>query len=97
MARSSSREELTTVGGLALIGAFGSFLVAVLFGSMWTVRLSQGGSTEAPNITSAGAACGFAITSGLCLVAAAIAESGAKRRVPPPSSATSTQPSSGQS
>jgi hypothetical protein len=93
----SSREELTTVGGLALLAAFGSFVVAIIFGCMWVVRLNAGGSgsTEAPNITAAGAACGFAIASGLCLVAAAIAESGAKRREPPPTRPSDSPPTIG--
>jgi hypothetical protein len=88
------REELSTVGGLALLGSFGSFIVAIIFGTMSTVHVSAGGSGEAPNITSAGAACGFAIASGLCLVAAAIAESGARRREPP-SREPSSPPSGG--
>ena len=97
MPRSSSREELTTVGGLSLLASFGSFVAAVLFGCMWVVRLNSGGSgsTDAPNIAAAGAACGFAITSGLCLVAAAIAESGAKRRDPPPTRTSESSPSGG--
>jgi hypothetical protein len=90
----SRKEELTTVGGLALLGSFGSFIVAIIFGTMSTVHVSAGGSGEAPNITSAGAACGFAVASGLCLVAAAIAESGARRREPP-SRETSSPPTAG--
>jgi hypothetical protein len=92
MARPTSREELTTVGGLSLLGAFGSFIVAIIFGTMMTVKV---GSGEAPNITAAGAACGFAVASGLCLLAAAIAESGAKRRESPPSRTTDSPPTIG--
>jgi hypothetical protein len=96
MAR-SSQEDLTTVGGMAFLAAFGSAVVAIIFGCMWVVRLNSGGSgsTDAPNIVAAGAACGFAITSGLCLVAAAIAESGAKRREPPPTRTSDSPPTGG--
>ncbi|MCI0703807.1 MAG: hypothetical protein L0241_22335 [Planctomycetia bacterium] len=87
---SSSKGELTTVGGLSLLVAFLCFVTAIIFGCLDTVRLNPGSPTEAPNITSAGAACGFAVASGLCLIAAAIAESGAMKRAPkidpPPSS-----------
>ena len=88
----SSREELTTVGALSLLGSFGSFIVSIVFGTLATVKVN---SSEAPNITSAGAACGLAITSGLCLVAAAIAESAAKRREAPRSPATRAPPGDG--
>ena len=77
---SASRERLTTVGGLALVAAFICFVTAIIFGFISTVQLGpSGGSNEAPNVTSAGAACGFAVASGLCMIAAAVAEGGARR------------------
>ena len=77
---SARREELTTVGGLSLLAAFLCFVTAVIFGCVSTVQLGPNSSNEAPNVAAAGAACGFGVASGLCLVAAAIAESGAARR-----------------
>jgi hypothetical protein len=52
------------------------FLAAIIFGCLTTVRVNP---SEAPSMSTAGAACGFAVAFGLCLVAAAIAESGAKK------------------
>jgi hypothetical protein len=88
------KEHLTTVGGLALLAAFVCFVAAVIFACLTTVRLNPGGSgsTDAPNITAAGAACGFAVATGLCLVAAAIAESGAKRRETKPTTPATSEP-----
>jgi len=87
------KEQLTTVGGLALVAAFISFVTAVIFGCIATVRLgSGGGSTESPNVAAAGAACGFAIAGGLCMIAAAVAENGARRPEAKGSNSTSLPP-----
>jgi hypothetical protein len=87
------KEHLTTIGGLSILAAFLCFVAAVIFGCMTTVRLNTGNSAaDAPNVAGAGAACGFGVATGLCLVAAAIAESGARRRESRP-----TPPSAGES
>jgi hypothetical protein len=67
---------LAVVVGLVCLGA------AVGFGLVQTVRLSKP-EAEAANVTAAGAACGLAIAGGLCFVAAAIAEAGARQPTPP--------------
>jgi hypothetical protein len=79
--RSVSKEQLTTAGGLSILAAFLCFTTAVIFGCVTTVQIGNG-PNEAPNVTAAGASCGFGVASGLCLIAAAIAESGARRREP---------------
>jgi hypothetical protein len=70
------KEQLTTIGGLALVAAFFCFVTAVIFGCITTTHVGGSGSAaEAPNVAAAGAACGFAIAGGLCMIAAAVAES----------------------
>jgi hypothetical protein len=91
---SAAKEHLTTVGGLALLTAFVCFVTAVIFGCVTTVRVGSG-TDEAPNVAGAGAACGFGVATGLCLVAAAVAESGARRREAKPMPPATSEPPAG--
>ena len=68
----------TALGTLAVVVGLVCLAAAVGFGLVQTVRLSKP-DAEAPNVTAAGAAGGLAIAGGLCFVAAAIAEAGARR------------------
>jgi hypothetical protein len=68
--------------GLALVVGILCFVVAGVFGATaQTVRVTlprEQAYTDAPNITAAGAVCGFAIAGGLCFVAAAISQVGGR-------------------
>jgi hypothetical protein len=70
------------MGTFAVVVGLLCLVTAVGFGLVPTVRLSKP-DTEAPNVTAAGAAGGLAIAGGLCFVAAAIAEAGARRPAGP--------------
>ena len=72
---SSSKKHIarTALGLFGIVLGLLCLAVAAALGfGMQTVRVSS--SAEAPNITAAGAACGFAIAGGLCFVATAISE-----------------------
>ena len=80
LARTPLGTFLIVVGLLCLVTAGG-------FGSWQTVRVPRTGdaTAEAPNVTGAGAACGFAIAGGLCFLGVAVAESRRLESVPPSS------------
>ncbi len=87
MARSPNKQIThTALGTLCVVVGLLCLVGAVVFGLVQTVRVSAPGgpaTAEAPNATGAGAACGLAITGGLCFVAAAVVESAAVRERPP--------------
>src|SRR5262249_43026811 len=63
------------VGMFVLVVGVLCLIAALIFGAIQTTRTTVPGHQspgEAPNITSAGAACGFAIAGGLCSIPAAI-------------------------
>lgn len=71
----------TALGTLAVVVGLLCLVAAVGFGLFQTVRVSvphEQAGAEVANTTAAGAACGLAIAGGLCFVAAAIAEAGAR-------------------
>ena len=87
----SKTYHLTPVGAIAVVGAIVCFLAAVGLASRDSVRLGSGGN-EAPNVASAGAACGFGVACGLCVLAAAVTEAGSGRGKPAPPKETPPAP-----
>lgn len=69
----------TALGTLCVVVGLICLAAAVVIGMMFqTVRLSKP-EADVASVASAGAACGLAIAGGLCFVAAAIAEAGARK------------------
>ncbi len=69
--------KLFTITGFVCLG------IALVFGlfNVVFVRLPDG-SASLPNITNAGAACGFAVAGGLCFLASALCSIAASRQPP---------------
>jgi hypothetical protein len=86
MGTASKTYHLTPVGVISICAGLVCFLTALIFGCITTVEHSPNNSS--PNI-------GFAVASGLCLIAAAVTEAGSTKREPAAGEPKSATPTTG--
>jgi hypothetical protein len=88
MARKAQRES--TDLGLVFLGLV-AWVAAFIFGASETTVVVES-NKKAPNVASAGAACGFAIAGGLCFVGAVLAARSSRNGDGGPHSHSDTNP-----